>query len=285
MSSDGCAMDDDRLLDLYWDAVARGSDVPAIGPDPALALIVRQLHARDDALEANPRYAESLWEDMMSSTVLAPPARPRSLSPTLQPTSKPASGRRFGWSAERPARWATAAMATVVMVAIIVVAVYATSQLAGLGSRGADQPASLAIQENADDHSLVGSWIVVAGGSSTTRPPLLMTFGADGTMLVTDRAAGNTGHGDWVVTNDGVAFEFITVELDDNDTYSGMTTAHGEISIAPAANEWTGVYRTFLTTPAGNVPFAMVDTELNGGRIVAEPPRGPDQGPATPSRD
>ncbi len=218
----------------------------------------------------------------MSSTALARLSQaqvtPTTEAPTVWPTPQ-----RWGWNASPTGRRIAGIVPAFGLVAILIVALYSTVRLSGISVDEARVPASVAVRTSSEHEPHVGSWIVRSPWMSSSNPPLLMTFVADGSILVTDRAANNTGHGHWIVTRDGVAFEFVVVELDGNGQYAGITTAHGSLSVALSGNEWSGFYTSFLTTPAGNVPTAMAETELNGERVVAEPPRGPDQGPSTPS--
>lgn len=68
MASNGRHDETVSPLGRYWDALVQGRSADPAGLDPALAAAVRHLHAHDDALAADRRFADHLLEDLMHVT-------------------------------------------------------------------------------------------------------------------------------------------------------------------------------------------------------------------------
>jgi hypothetical protein len=134
-------------LGRYWDELVQGRPADPGDLDPALAAVVRQLHARDDALGADPDFAARLFadlEDQMPTAHLElthrPGLPPLRLGSTRGPNDRVADRpMRTPW---RPVWSALAPIAS----AVLVVVAFVTAYLAGGLSRSAqpnEPPAQL----------------------------------------------------------------------------------------------------------------------------------------------
>jgi len=167
------------------------------------------------------------------------------------------------------------------------------------GTRGAGSLGSAATQGNMADHPLTGSWIVRANGSPTSEPPLLMTFGVGGTLLVSE-SSGNRAHGAWTATGERMgAFTYVYIYVDMNGRFAGTTTFRGEVKVNGGGNQW--VQSSLLGEEAGpngspSAGILLPDSpqQLQAERITAEPlsvtATAPEPGesgyaPATPRLD
>jgi len=79
-------------LDRFLDEVVEGADHAPNGspvPEPLLSSTIRQLRAYDDALLADPRFADRLLEDLMHTQTIPVSSHPRPLFPRNHPASQP----------------------------------------------------------------------------------------------------------------------------------------------------------------------------------------------------
>jgi hypothetical protein len=140
MAGDGHHDETASSLGRYWDELVQGRSVSPAELDPALAATVRTLHARDDALKADPRFADRLLEELMHAAT-EHDALPFPLMPHLASglsDSRAASQLEHRLSALRP-RWALAQMATAALLALTLVASF---PVFGPSRPGRQQPTS-----------------------------------------------------------------------------------------------------------------------------------------------
>jgi hypothetical protein len=107
----------------------------------------------------------------------------------------------------------------------------------------------------------------------------LATFAADGTMTVADQgsirfASGlvfSAGHGSWVAQGDRT-FSWTILELasDLNGNLLGTVKIRGTYTVDESGNAYSGVFKSQILDPFGNVLFENEGTTA-GTRIQVEP--------------
>ena len=123
MAADGHHDQTVSSLRRYWDELVQGRPGSPAELDPAIAATVRRLHTRDDALGADPRFADRLLEDLMhAATEPDPLAFP--LMPPVVPvmTNGRAPSRSLSRSRTPGSRWALVQMATAALLLLTLVA-------------------------------------------------------------------------------------------------------------------------------------------------------------------
>lgn len=132
----------------------------------------------------------------------------------------------------------------------------------------------------------VGSWRMMGLGAPGTpdEDPILATFAADGTAIVSSRAVRpalpglpfsytyfSTGNGVWEATDDGqVSFTVMHIRTDETGTYRGMTTFSGILTISADGQSVSGE-ATYTIYDPGGTQTGVIPTPLQGTRIVVEP--------------
>jgi hypothetical protein len=136
----------------------------------------------------------------------------------------------------------------------------------------------------------VGSWDLTTQtpfGASQT----LVTFGADGTVLASDRpvypgAAGfpvtfvSAGHGAWEQTGPSTAAAtWVEFLADGQGTFLLVVTDSAELTLGADGDSWRGPFSSSSADPAGKVLFVGGGT-VQATRITVQPLATP---PATPA--
>lgn len=199
------------------------------------------------------------------------PARPSRARPTPTRILRQRSGwpgsalrRRVGpGSIEQLAGWESV-VATVVVLALAV-GYFALRRDAPVVAGGSDGTPA-AIEGSTTGHPLVGSWIVDTTDDVGVDPPLLVTFGADGTVLASD-AAGRTGHGAWAATGpDAANFAYVAVDLDPDGAVEATTSIDGEVVVDPSGDAWTGEFARAQSF--ADHDEASPDASISASRVI-----------------
>jgi hypothetical protein len=174
----------------------------------------------------------------------------------------------------------------------VVVLVVAVAGLFGMGQR-----AELSAQEAtpmASGHPLVGSWNVTIAfeGTSTVKLPSLITYTAEGTVLVANAgqlplslspASGlffTEGHGTWRATGERTAdATFVFLILDQTTGLAATSTTRTSVAVDASGNAYTGRFESDTISPSGNSMGSERGT-VQATRIQVQPLGG--QGVATP---
>jgi len=130
-----------------------------------------------------------------------------------------------------------------------------------------------------DKKIIIGTWLETVTFNGAM-PPLksLVTFGADGNVLVADQgavgsgSAFSAGHGSWSQAG-GRTFDWTTVELlysTTDGSLIGYLKVSGRYTVGETGNSYTGHFLASVSDPDGNVLFS-VDGNNAGSRIQVEP--------------
>lgn len=149
-------------------------------------------------------------------------------------------------------------------------------------------------------HPIVGAWIVTMADSDPSAVPVLMTFGLDGSVLVTETKGPNTatrtitGHGRWIRTADRAAtFAYVYPQTDENGVFSGFLTytASAEVdrndvawsrsSLSGELSREDGSSYSGVLLPSSDLQLEAVRIEVGGGP-TAMPGRQPARGQESP---
>ena len=126
---------------------------------------------------------------------------------------------------------------------------------------------------------IAGSWLETVTFNGPM-PPLksLVTFNADGSVLVADQGAVGSatafsaGHGSWSHAG-GRSFDWTTVELlyaTADGSLIGYLKVSGRYTVNETGNAYTGQFLATISDPDGNVLFTGDGTNA-GNRIQVEP--------------
>jgi hypothetical protein len=155
-----------------------------------------------------------------------------------------------------------------VLLSLVVIA------LVGLLAAGRPAPGALAQDGTpaADEHEIVGSWVVTAQLEGD-EPLAFVNFTTimPGGVLVNTGPDGPLGHGVWERTADGeYALTIVHPDFDDEGDLEGRITVRTTVALGPDGDTFAGPFVTEVADLTGTVRFAYGGT-AEAERITAEP--------------
>jgi len=133
--------------------------------------------------------------------------------------------------------------------------------------------------------SPVGSWRFVVSQQAGRGQPALLTFGADGTVVVSDPPVSSdqggitynsAGHGVWQASgSDGFAFTFEELESTAQGGTASDLTVDATGTLDPSGTSMSGQFVVTVQGPDGTV-YAQLPGTFTGDAIQVEPMPSPD---------
>lgn len=163
--------------------------------------------------------------------------------------------------------------------------IVATLVAGSITTTGADQSENAAsikakVSANAKVKVMAGSWLATVSLSGFPPFKALMTFNADGCLMVsqaaivpwptsTGRAIFSTAHGEWYkVSNGEFAFAFVSLINDESATLIATSRVSGTIHVDGATGAISGTATAADFDPDGNVMFSL-DASIQAEQIHA----------------
>lgn len=138
-------------------------------------------------------------------------------------------------------------------------------------------PGSVLAAASAVGQDLTGSWMVTDTQSGQPAATDLVTFTADGGMLVSEDASAapesgrsTTGHGAWTWTGDGeFAFTFVGLHIDPKGRLDGTFKVSGRLTLGDDSDTFSGPFKVTASAPDGKALFSG-EGSVKGTRITVE---------------